>query len=96
MTTQTSVIQIRVDDKVKKEAKKLFSDLGTDISGAFKMFLKQSIRTKSLAIKGLTENGFTTADEDKIYTAIQDSYKNKNITGRYKTSSDFIKSLHKK
>jgi addiction module RelB/DinJ family antitoxin len=96
MTTQTSVIQIRVDDKVKKGAKKLFSDLGTDISGAFKMFLKQSIKTKSLAIKGLTENGFTEKEEGEIYNAIKDSYKSKNIVGRYKTSDDFIKSLKKK
>ena len=95
MSTQASVIQIRIDSKIKKEAKKLFGDLGTDISGALKMFLSQSVRTQSLAIKGLTENSFTEKEEQNILKAIKDSYKVKNIAGTYKTSKDFIASLRK-
>ena len=40
MTTHS----IQVDEKVEKEAEKLFSDFGLDISTAVNIFLRQSIR----------------------------------------------------
>jgi DNA-damage-inducible protein J len=40
---QTSVIQVRVDARLKDEAESLFSDLGLDIPSAIRLFLKQSI-----------------------------------------------------
>ena len=55
----TKTLQIRIDEKTKKEAKKVFGNLGLSISTAIKLFLKQAKKTKSLPIKGLTENGFT-------------------------------------
>ncbi len=68
-----TTIQIRIDEKMKKDAMKLFESLGTDISGATKMFISQSLRTKTLAIKGLTENGFTPKQEEEILEAIEDA-----------------------
>jgi DNA-damage-inducible protein J len=62
----STTIQIRIDSKVKREARKLFDSLGTDISSAVKMFLVRSIKTQSLAIKGLTDNGFTPAEERRM------------------------------
>ncbi len=70
-----TTIQIRIDEKMKKDAMKLFESLGTDISGATKMFISQSLRTKTLAIKGLTENGFTPEQEEEIFEAYEDSKK---------------------
>jgi DNA-damage-inducible protein J len=40
---QTSVIQVRVDTKLKTEAENLFGELGLDISSAMRMFLKQAV-----------------------------------------------------
>lgn len=37
-------INIRIDDKLKDEAEKLFDELGLNMSSAFNVFLKQSIR----------------------------------------------------
>ena len=41
-------INIRIDDKLKKEADELYGDLGLSLSGAIKIFLKQSVRECSL------------------------------------------------
>ena len=44
----TVVINIKTDPKVKKEAKKIASDLGLTLSGAINGFLKQLVRNKSV------------------------------------------------
>lgn len=62
----TTTIQIRVDEKTKREAKKLFESLGTDISGATKMFFAQAIRTKSIPFEVRTSNGYTPAQEAEM------------------------------
>lgn len=41
-------IAVRVDDQLKKEATALFNELGLDMSTAVKLFLKQSVLTKSI------------------------------------------------
>jgi len=41
-------INIRVDNKVKKEAQDLFSSLGMDMTTAINIFLRQSIRVRSI------------------------------------------------
>lgn len=46
-----TTINIRVDEKLKKEAKKTFAALGLDTSSAIKMFLAQSVREKGLPFK---------------------------------------------
>lgn len=49
MSTGTTIpIQIRVDKKTKKEASELFEELGTSMSGAVNMFLKQCVNTGSI------------------------------------------------
>ncbi len=46
---------IRVDDKVKAKAEKVFSDLGMSMSTAITVFLKQSIRCKGLPFTPTTD-----------------------------------------
>lgn len=43
-----TMIAIRVDEKLKEEATKLYKDLGLDMPTAIKMFLKQSVLTRSI------------------------------------------------
>ncbi|MDO9534465.1 MAG: type II toxin-antitoxin system RelB/DinJ family antitoxin [Bacillota bacterium] len=40
---QSSLIQVRVDDALKKDAEALFNDLGLDVPTAIRLFLKQSL-----------------------------------------------------
>ena len=42
------VIQIRVDDKLKADANKVFEDVGVDMSTAIRMFLKRCVIAKWL------------------------------------------------
>ena len=41
-------IVVRVDDELKKEAAALFNELGLDMTTAVKLFLKQSVLTRSI------------------------------------------------
>ena len=43
-----STIQIRIDEKTKKQASKIFDDIGIDMSTGIKMYLK-----KVIAVKGI-------------------------------------------
>ena len=46
-----SQIAVRVDDDLKKEATAIFNELVLDMSTAVKLFLKQSVLTKSIPFK---------------------------------------------
>ena len=39
----SSLIQVRVEDDLKKEATELFNELGIDLSNAIRMFLRASV-----------------------------------------------------
>ncbi len=45
---QNTLIQVRVDDSLKKDADALFSDLGLDTPTAIRIFLKQAIKRNGL------------------------------------------------
>lgn len=45
---QNTLIQVRVDDSLKKDADALFSDLGLDTPTAIRIFLKQAIKRHGL------------------------------------------------
>lgn len=45
---QSSLIQVRVDDALKKDAEELFSDLGLDVPTAIRLFLKQALIHKGI------------------------------------------------
>ena len=52
MTTSATIpIQIRVDKKTKEEASELFEELGTSMSGAINIFLKQCVNTGSIPFR---------------------------------------------
>lgn len=38
-----SVIQVRVDQELKRQAEELFDDMGLDTTSAIRLFLKQSV-----------------------------------------------------
>lgn len=44
-------VTIRMDEDIKQQADSLFADLGTTLSGAVNMFIKQSIREQSIPFR---------------------------------------------
>ncbi len=59
-------IQIRVDAKTKKAAKKLFAEMGMDLSTGIKLYLAQALQEKGLPFQPRTVNGFTLAKEARM------------------------------
>lgn len=44
----TSIIQVRVDDELKKQASLIYEELGLDLSTAFRIFLKRTVLEKGI------------------------------------------------
>lgn len=65
-----SQIAVRVDDQLKKEATTLFNELGLDMSTAVKLFLKQSVLTKSIPFK-LTLDEYSKEEVEQAKKDIQ-------------------------
>lgn len=43
-----TLIQVRIDDSLKKKATKVFEEVGLDLSTAIKIFLKRSVQKKGI------------------------------------------------
>ena len=87
-----TTLNIRIDEKVKENARKTFARMGLDMSSAVKLFLYQTVEQQKIPFELKTVNGFTPKYEDEILEEIRemtDALKNKKIKP-YKT----IKSLH--
>ena len=52
---KTSVVNVKVDPEVKKQAQKVAAELGLSLSAIIKAQLKQLIRTKSVNLSTLEE-----------------------------------------
>lgn len=72
MATQDT-IQIRVDAKTKREARKTLNELGLDMSSAVKLFLTNVINRKGIPLDLKTENGFTLAQEQVLVAETEEA-----------------------
>lgn len=61
-----NTIQIRIDSKTKKAARKTLDELGIDMSSAVKLFLTNVVNRKGIPLDLRTENGFTLAQEQAL------------------------------
>ncbi len=75
-----AMINVRVDDKVKKEAAELFADLGMDTSTAINLFLRQAIVCNGIpfAIKRPSAETIAALQEVEEMEAHPDNYKGYN------------------
>ena len=55
---KTAVLQIRLDDKLKKEADALFASVGFDTTTAVRLFLKQSVIRRRLPFDVVSDDLF--------------------------------------
>ena len=90
-----STIQIRIDEKTKKSAKKVLYDIGLDMSSAIKVYLRQIAIYKGIPLKLITENGLTPEEEKNILTASEEAKKEKNVTKvmAIKEAFEYLKTL---
>ena len=85
-----SQIAVRVDDKLKKDATEVFSELGLDMTTAVKLFLKQSVLTRSIPfeLKLNTDYEIDLENGDYLRTRAIDEYNEI-------TQNAFIESIEK-
>jgi len=83
-------IQIRIDSKTKKEARKTLDELGIDMSSAVKLFLTNVVNRKGIPLDLRTENGFTLSQEKAL---IAETELAKNSARRFATVDSLMKEL---
>ena len=73
-----TTIQIRIDEKTKNEAGKIFNNLGIDMTTAIKLFLKQASIKKALPFPiDLDEDAYYLNNFHKLAESSLDFWKNK-------------------
>ncbi|OGG60024.1 hypothetical protein A3C89_03925 [Candidatus Kaiserbacteria bacterium RIFCSPHIGHO2_02_FULL_50_50] len=72
MTTQAT-LQLRIDAKTKNAARKVFDEIGIDMSGAVKLFLTNVIHRQGIPLDLRTENGFTLAQEQALIAEVEEA-----------------------
>ena len=75
-----STIQVRIDEKTKKQAKKVLDRIGMDMSSAVKVYLKQIVVTQGIPFPLLTENGLTVQQEQEILKASEEAKRGVNVS----------------
>lgn len=65
-------ISVRVNEEDKIEAQKIYKSLGLDLSTAINMFIRQTVRTKSLPVQ-------TSLIPDEVLKARDDAINGKNL-----------------
>jgi DNA-damage-inducible protein J len=85
-------IQIRIDSKTKKAARKTLDGLGLDMSSAVKLFLTNVINRKGIPLDLRTENGFTLAQEQALIAETEEAKKS---SKRFATIDELMKDLNK-
>lgn len=90
-----STIQVRIDEKTKKSAKKVLDEVGVDMSSAIKVYLKQIIIHKGIPLSLMTENALTPQQEKEIIQASEEAKAGKNITEpmSMKQAIDYLKKI---
>lgn len=60
----STLLQVRIDDSVKRETQEIFQNLGLTMSGAIKLFLNRVIVEQGLPFKMNLERSVTEKNED--------------------------------
>ena len=82
-------VTLRVDENLKKEAETLFSELGLNLTSAFYIFLRQSVRERQIPFR-VTKNVPNAA----TLAAIEASEKGEELYGPYDSVSDLMEALN--
>ncbi len=76
----TTTLQIRVDEKLKKRAKKVFANVGLDMTTAVKLYLEKAVEVKGVPFLLLTENGLTLEQEASILQTAREAARGEKLS----------------
>jgi DNA-damage-inducible protein J len=91
MGSNTTNISIRLDTEIKKKAEKLFSDLGMNMTTAFNIFLRQSIREGKIPFE--ISLNLPNAETVAALIEAENISRDPNVRG-FKNMEDLIKELN--
>lgn len=82
-------VTIRVDDELKKQAEALFAELGMNLSTAFNIFLRQSVREQQIpfSVSKNVPNAVTLA-------AMDAAERNEDVYGPFDDVSSLMEALN--
>jgi addiction module RelB/DinJ family antitoxin len=64
---KTSLLQVRIDTELKREAEKLFAEIGLDTPSAVRLFFRQAVAQKAIPFPLASTAGKTDSeDEDAV------------------------------
>jgi len=88
----STIVNVKVDPKIKKEAQKITAEMGLTLSGAINGFLRQLIRSKTVFFS-LNEN----TPSDYLLSSIKESEKERKNGNfhSFKNNKEAIKFLDK-
>ena len=84
-----ATINIRVDEKLKKESERIFDELGISMTGAMTIFLKAVVRTNSIPFTLEIPNKETI----KAFKEVDDISSGKAKVKKYSSAADLKKEL---
>ncbi len=84
-----ATINIRVDEKLKKQSEMIFDELGMSMTGAITIFLKAVVRTKSIPFSLEIPNKETI----KAFREVDDISSGKAKAKKYSSAADLRKEL---
>ncbi len=82
-------VTLRVDEDLKKQAEALFSELGLNLTTAFNIFLRQSVREQQIPFQ-VTKN----IPNAVTLAAMDASEKGEDLYGPYDSISDLMEALN--
>ncbi|MEJ6777932.1 MAG: type II toxin-antitoxin system RelB/DinJ family antitoxin [Akkermansiaceae bacterium] len=93
-TTAKSSVQVRLDEDLKKDAERIFENLGVDAPTAIRMFFKKVVATRSIPF-ALEESPYTFSKEEEteILQAAEESHNPENLDGPFDTTEALLEHL---
>lgn len=86
-----TVIHIKADKEVKKNAQKAAKDLGLSLSDVINAALRNFIRTREVVFSDIPQ---MTPELEKIVEKAEEDIKHNRNISRYKSAKEFIKALN--
>jgi len=82
-------VTLRVDDELKKQADALFSELGLNLTTAFNIFLRQSVREQQIPFQ-VSKN----VPNATTLAAMDDAENGDNLYGPFDNMTDLMEALN--
>jgi DNA-damage-inducible protein J len=89
MVNHTTNLSIRMDTELKKQAEKLFSELGLNMTTAFNVFVRQSLRQGGIPFEIKLD-----IPNAETIVAMEDVNNNRNMSRTFDSVEDLMRDLN--